>query len=365
MKSCFYLFLFVLLLAGCDPTDDKIEENLTGSEIFESLDEKIQKLLDDHNVSGAQLAIVRDEKLVYSQSYGFANLEESIPVTSQSRFRIASISKPITAVAILKLKEQGLLDLDDPVFGVGAILGTTYGNKPYGEDIKKITVKHLLEHRSGWTNTPNDPMFANLNFTHAQLIGDVLDNRSLTNAPGSTEFYSNFGYSVLGRVIEAVTNKPYSTYVKHEILTPAGITNMEIGGNTYSERLMNEVKYYTQENFDPYQMNVSRMDSHGGWIASAEDLVKLLVRIDRKLSKPDILSNSSLQELYFGYQYWYFFGSLPGTSTVLSRVNDRTGYALLLNSRTLPPNGILEEMNSIVRNELISIPNWPNQDLFK
>ncbi len=258
---------------------------------------------------------------------------QATAASNDDLYRIASISKSITAIAILKLVEDGSLSLDQKVFGSEGVLGWDYGNLPTGSNKDAITVKHLLEHKSGWTNTPNDPMFYNTNYSHTQLITDIVTNRPLTYTPGSTYYYLNFGYCVLGRIIEKVTDMTYENYVKSNILEQCGITDMRIGGNTLNERSPNEVKYYQSE-FSPYAMNVRRMDSHGGWIATATDLARFIVRIDRNNSKPDLISNDLLNELYFGYNNWYFYGSLPGTSAVLSRYNDNFSFAVLVNTRT-------------------------------
>lgn len=331
---------------------------------FTGLDNSISSLMSNYNIPGVQLAIIKDEKIVYRKSFGLADEDSNVLVNDESLFRIASISKPITAIGILKLAEMNLLNLNDTVFGTGGILGTDYGTTPYSNDIEQITVKQLLEHTSGWTNIPFDPMFNNLNFTHNQLISDIIDNRPLTTLPGSTYYYSNFGYCVLGRIIEKVSNTTYESFIKQNLFIPSDITNMEIAGNTIDEIYPSEVVYYDQENFSPYGMNVTRMDSHGGWIASATDLAKFLSKIDRNSSRVDLVNQNSLQELYFGFQNWIFYGSLPGTSTAISRVNDSFGYVILANTRTIPDDGILNNMNTIMQSEISSRSEWPDYDLF-
>lgn len=331
---------------------------------FTGLDNSISSLMSNYNIPGIQLAIIKDEKLVYRKSFGLADEDNSELVNDESLFRIASISKPITAIGILKLVEMNLLNLNDTVFGNGGILGTVYGTTPYSNDIEQITVKHLLEHTSGWTNIPFDPMFNNLNFSHSQLISDMIDNRPLTTSPGSTYYYSNFGYCILGRIIEKVSNTTYETFIKQNLLIPSDITSMEIAGNTLDEIYPNEVVCYDQENFSPYWMNISRMDSHGGWIASATDLAKFLSKIDRNSGREDLVNQISLQELYFGNENWIFYGSLPGTSTAISRVDDSFGFVILANTRTIPFDGILNNMNTVMQAEISSRSKWPDYDLF-
>jgi len=196
------------------------------------------------------------------------------------------------------------------------------------------------------------------------LISDVLDNWPQTYTPGTTYYYLNFGSCVLGRMIEKVTGQSYDSWVSENILAPVGISAMKIGVNTLDERLNNEVVYYDQEGFSPYIMNVNRMDSHGGWIASAEDIVKFLISVDRNGDQPDLVSSSSLNNLYFGFRNWTFYGSLPGTSSVISRMNDVYGFSIITNTRTIPTVNILDEMNNTVNNHINSINIWPDYDLF-
>ncbi len=175
-------------------------------------------------------------------------------------------------------------------------------------------------------------MFSDVTLTQTQLIKDMLANRALTYTPGQTEYYLNFGYCVLGRVIEKVTGKKYDEYVK-TILQDMGITDMVIAGNTLNDRLPNEVKYYQPE-YDPYTMNVTRMDSHGGWLATATDLGRFMVRIDRNSSVQDVVSVDQLSNMYFGYERWAHTGSLPGTSTFIIREDDTFSFVVLANTRS-------------------------------
>lgn len=328
------------------------------------LDNAVKGKMTQYNIPALSLAIVMDEKLVYVQSYGLSDKEASTPASNDDLYRIASVSKPITAIAVLKLVKDGVLNLDAKVFGPDGILGNDYGAPPSGSKKDLITVRHLLEHKSGWTNSPHDPMFTNINYTQFKLITDLLTNRPLASDPGSTYYYLNFGYCVLGRVIEKVANMSYENYVKSTLLQPCGISAMKIGGNTLNERYPGEVKYYQSE-FSPYNMNVKRMDSHGGWIASATDLARFIVKIDRNKSKADLISEDLLDEMYFGYRNWYFYGSLPGTSTILCRLDNTFSFVLLANTRTeSDPNLILNDIYRTIEEEINSISDWPSSDLF-
>lgn len=315
-----------------------------------AIDNSVLTFMSANNVAGISLAITNNEKIVYVKSYGFADREKAEKTTPASLFRIASISKPITSIAILKLAEEKKLSLDDKIFGPKGILKNKYGTKPYKKELTEITVRHLLQHLAGgWSNDKDDPMFTDTARNMDELITFTLDTFPLKNKPGTNYAYSNFGYCLLGRVIETVTEQNYEVYMKNNILAPIGVTDIQVGGNTLSERRKNEVKYYQQNDDDPYSNNVARMDAHGGWIASATDLVKILSHVDGAGNVKDIITPESFKTMITapgaspkyacGWfvdslgNFWHT-GSLPGTRTLLKHTNNGYGYSLLLNTRS-------------------------------
>ena len=245
------------------------------------MDEVVLAFMTAHQVPGISVAVARDGVPVHQKGYGFANRESGEKVTPAHLFRIASVSKPITSVAIFQLIEQGKLKLDDPVFGPGAILGTDYGRPPYKPHVAEIHLKHLLRHTAGgWQNDDSDPMFRNAAMNHRELITWAIDEAPLANAPGEHYAYSNFGYCVVGRVIEKVTGKAYEQHVREAVLARCGVNDMRISGDTRAERARGEVVYYASAGEDAYDMKVRRMDSHGGWLATAPDLVRFATHLD-------------------------------------------------------------------------------------
>ena len=281
------------------------------------IDKKISAYMQQQSVPGLSIAIAKNERLVFAKGFGSADTTTKEPVTPDSLFRVASISKPITAVAVMELVEAGKLKLSQKVFGPGAILGTQYGSKPYSSRVKAITVRHLLSHTSGWSNKVNgqakDPMFMNTGMTQAQLIGWVLDTRPPANPPGTAYEYLNFGFCVLGRVIEKVSGKPYQDYVKSAVLSKCKISRMQIGGDTKAAKKPGEVTYYGS---GAYNLLVRRMDAHGGWIATPIDLLRLLVRVDGFTAKADILSAGDEAAMYKG--------STPNTAATTARCRGRS-----------------------------------------
>jgi CubicO group peptidase (beta-lactamase class C family) len=205
---------------------------------MESYDRLIPRLMAQWEIPGGAVAVVKDGKLLFARGYGYADVETHQPVEADALFRIASVSKPITSVAILKLVDEGKLSLDDHPFAILSDLAAPPGS---AEDprLAGITIRHLLEHSGGWDrDASGDPMF--MSSTIAEALGteapakttDIIRymrGKPLDFDPGTRYVYSNFGYAVLGRVIEKVTGQPYDEYVKSAVLEPMGISRMAIG----------------------------------------------------------------------------------------------------------------------------------------
>ncbi|WP_395747115.1 serine hydrolase domain-containing protein [Prosthecobacter sp.] len=306
-----------------------------------SAEQKIRTIaegfLREHGMQGMSIAYGRDGKIDFEAGYGFADADATEAVTPQHRFRIASVSKPITATAVMQCIEKRLLKADSKVFGPQGILGGDYSG-----DVAAVTVDQLLTHTSGgWANDKNDPMFKNPRMNHAELIAWTLANQKQTHKPGEHFAYSNFGYCVLGRVLEKVHNLPYDKVIAQEVLSKCGITSMDIAGNTLAERRPREVMYVTPKAGAAYGMNVFRMDSHGGWIATAGDLVRFASQLSLLLN-PDSLramTTHGVSESYArGWNVnkapnWWHNGSLPGTTTIMVHTAGGLCWAGLLNGR--------------------------------
>jgi len=165
----------------------------------------------EYNVPGLAIAFTRGGQFVHEAAFGLADRVSGETLTPEHRFRIASISKPITAVAIFTLIEAGKLGLDDRVLGREGVLGEVYGPISSDSRLSRITVDHLLTHTAGgWPNDRSDPMFYESKTEQAALIEATLSNRPPTRDPGTQHAYSNFGYCLLGRVIERVSGSPYA-----------------------------------------------------------------------------------------------------------------------------------------------------------
>ncbi|HEV3042063.1 MAG TPA: serine hydrolase [Candidatus Angelobacter sp.] len=340
---------------------------------------QMQSYMSANNVPGAALAITKDGRLVYAAGFGRANQETGEEAGPTNLFRIASVSKPVTSIAIMKLIESGSLHLTDKVFGPGSILGAQFPTPPNNKKIEQITVKYLLEHVSGLSNAGGDPMFMNLNMNHAQLISWVLNDppHFMTRDANTQEEYLNFGFCLLGRIIEKKSGMSYEQFVKQNVLTPSGITNMVIGANTEAAHKPREVKYYPS---NAYSLNVTRFDSHGGWVASPIDLVRFIVRVDGLPTKPDIISSASHTAMTtdsgikdannndpnygfgWGLPQWHN-GAMDGTIAFLQVLPNGYTYSVVANTR--PANdGFAFNMSGVVQNIVKGVSKWPAYDLF-
>ena len=384
-------------------------------------DELMEGFVRDNEIPGAALAVAKDGRLVYARGFGHADIEQQHPVQPESLFRIASISKPFTAVATLQLVEQGKLRLNDSVFGL-------LPHKPHlatGDTVDprlgQVTIAHLLRHQGGWNRKESiDPLF------HSIEIASVLDKSPpatqddvirfmmgwpLDFDPGERYAYSNLGYCLLGRVIEQVSGRRYGDYMVNDFLKPLGIESMRLARTLPSARAENEVKYYPQgervgiavtgENIGakvsrPYgAWSIESFDSLGGWIASAPDLVRFGSAVDGyeqsgilkektiatmlkrpakghfgndKEGKPDATHYGcgwSVRPVKNGKTNRWHTGGLSGTSTILVLRHDGLCWSVLFNTnQTADGKKPSSKIDPLVHKAADAVTAWPSHNLF-
>ncbi len=379
-----------------------------------SFDRWIESLLAEHAIPGGQLAIARRGKVIYARGFGLADRQEQTPVQPTSLFRIASLSKPITAVAILRLVQQQKLKLEDRVDDVLQIEPHLEPGKSADERWQRITIGQLLTHTGGWDREASyDPMFAYSRV--AQALGTKLPvgtaeiirymrGQPLDHPPGEKYAYSNFGYCLLGRVIEKLAGEGYAPFVQREVFAPLGITAPRIGGSLIDERADNEVHYYTAKDeqatpvVGPHAGDAAHpvplsyggwyheaLDAHGGWIASAADLVRFAAAFDTAAlnsSKP-LLSATLVKQMFtpqatikpgLGYGYgWLSWtppgeaspaqthsGALPCTAAVLLKLRGELNFAVLLNLGQAKSGAFLARgIDSKLASLAAEVKGWP------
>jgi CubicO group peptidase (beta-lactamase class C family) len=383
-------------------------------------DTQMQTFLANYQIPGATFAVTKNGKLVYMRAFGTANRTGTELTQSYHMFRIASLSKQITSIAVMKLIENGQLSLSDKPFGPGGILNADsyFANANITDTrVYNITIQNLLEHSAGWNRdlpmSPSplppypwgygfsDPIDFPLHVT--QALGEAnpvtrramikfLIQKGLDFTPGTGFNYSNIGYLVLGEVIEKKTGLTYGNYVKQNIFAPLGIYDIRLGKNLLADKQEREVEYITNPTFTSLSaygtgqivpleyggVSVEAMDAHGGWIATSRDLVRLLTAVDGFPSRPDILSATTIQTMTTpsatninyakGWSVnssnnWWHNGALHGTASYLVRTNSQYTWAILLNSRSTNSN-FWNAMDGLGWNCVNTTTTFPTHDLF-
>jgi N-acyl-D-amino-acid deacylase len=305
--------------AGATPEAQAIP--MTGQAVSDlaEFDQVMTALMPTWSLPGGQLAVARDGRLVFNRGYGLADVERQEPVQPEALFRSASVAKSITAVAILTLVDAGTLSLADRAF---PLLGfAPAANSTRDPRLDEITVEQLLVHAGGWDSGASfDPQYLPWSRMAAATMGLADPAEAVTIVrfmlgvpldfdPGSKSVYSNFGFNVLGRIIEHVSGQPYGEYVRDHVLTPAGISDMRLGRTRLEDRAPGEVHYYAPpglgrsesvfwgEGYDPVAYGsyyMEALDAHGGWIGSAADLVRFATAVDGQRG-PALLTPASLR----------------------------------------------------------------------
>ncbi|MDQ6781082.1 MAG: beta-lactamase family protein [Candidatus Eremiobacteraeota bacterium] len=356
-------------------------------------------------------AVAKDGRLVYARGFGYADIAKTQPTNSHHRFRIASSSKPVTAVAILRLVQDGKLQLDEPAFARLSHLAAPPG-KHEDPRLRTITVRHLLEHSGGFDSTKTDPQFDALRVaadavgrprpaTPSDLIRYMM-GQPLAFTPGTKYIYSNFGYNVLGRIIEQVSGVGYERHVKEQVLRPIGVHEMEVGRTKPTERLPREVQYWddplTPSYYSVYEddslprtysyggFSMEAIDAHGGWVARSVDLTRFLdavggaeghqllkaETVKRMLDRPQLAQYKTAKHYYAlgwdvtsGELVMSHNGALTwGTATSIARLPNGITYALCFNRLGYD---LVNFVSTLVRESariLSAVASWPEHNLY-
>lgn len=397
---------------------------------LEPFDRLVASFIAEHKVPGAALAVTRNAKLVYARGFGYADREQQEPVQPEALFRIASVSKPITAVAVMQLIEWGKLQLDDRVLDRMNLTPFRVAGADPDPRWKQITVRHCLQHTGGWDRKQSyDPIGKVWDIARALGIRppvtpvDIVRymmGQPLDFAPGERHAYSNLGYLVLGRIIEAVTGAKYEAYVKRQVLAPLGIKTAQLGRALVEHRARGEVRYYDAKNrrgpclFPPRlgeqvpiqygAENLDGFEAHGGWIASAVELAKFATAFDDPMNCPLLgprtieamwarpegaagrEPDGTLKAAFYGCGWsvrpvgktgkantWHT-GLIAGTAALLVRRWDGLNWAILFNtdskagSESAPDPAVGKPLGGLIDGPLHDAANqvqaWPNDDLF-
>jgi N-acyl-D-amino-acid deacylase len=375
---------------------------------------------------GAGVAVARHGKLVYARGFGFADEEKKAPVQPDSLFRLASISKPITAAGVMLLVEHEKVKLDDPVLKYIKLKPAVPPGGSFDKRWEKVTVRQCLHHTGGWDRDKKsgfdkggfDPIGVPGRISRALSLNgpptpdDIVRymmGHPLDFDPGAKMVYSNLGYLVLGRVIEEATGQKYEPWVKKHVLAPVKATGMALGRGVPEKRPKAEVHYYDskarkgpclypprtgqQVPLPDGAENIEGFEAHGGWVASAVDLVRFASAFDYGRKSPLLAAetlkevwarpggaagfdaNKKPRDVYYGCGWevrpvgnagnvsaWHS-GLISGSSTLLVRRFDGLNWAVLFNTDAdadgkRPADLIDEPMHAAAD----AVKKWPEGD---
>ncbi len=381
MMCSFILLFFMSVSQSAEVTLPKKNFNPV------ALEEMMLGFIAENNLPGASVAVAHHGKVVFAAGFGYAELPDEkngnrgVPAAPGSLYRIASISKPITSIAIMQLVEKKKLNLTDKVTDIIKFDPFLEGDAKPDMRWKEITIAQLLSHTGGFDRAKSfDPMFKSVQIAKAfnkpapaskEDVIRYMMGRKLDFNPGERFAYSNLGFCLLGRVIEKISNQTYNDYVAENIFKPLGINEIKPGKSLAAQRQPNEVVYYppfpskANSVFPPYEPvdiaygshDHESLDAVGGWIASARSLVQLASSLDDDaltrvlgkeatkvmFSKHTVHKDEKTSPTFYALGWnvrpvenslkantWHN-GALSGTSTLLVRRHDGYTWAVLFN----------------------------------
>ena len=396
------------------PLNHLITNAMSDHEQTRRFDVAIERFMRYWGIKGGSFALMRNDSLIYAKGYGYANIEDSVKCEVKHIFRIASVSKLITAVAVMRLCENGSLSPDTKVFGADGILNDSTFLNCRDKKISKVTVEHLLRHLGGFANPHGDAAFNRdlvARFLDKELplsMDDMVEYATrirLRARPGEWFDYSNLGYIVLSKVIEKASGMSYEEYVKDSVLAPIGCHDIHLAENYSTSLRENEVSYYEVKEAEPVPSydgcdtlvmkslggnDVRGLYGAGGWVASPVELVKLVAAINEHPGKASFLSRESIDFMTPLGKYerpagwssitsreWQRSGSMSGTSALVkvhkvkvksaAADNRYDHYCWVFISNSSSWNGpqLSRQMNRSITRAMERVKEWPRVDLFE
>ncbi len=317
---------------------------------------------------GVVVGVVSDQELVWAKGFGFADINAKLPMTPTTKFRMASHSKMFTAVAIMQLREEGKLRLDDPV---DKYL-TWFKGKPAGDDDGPITIEQLLSHSSGLQREAGDH-WTSFEFPTGDELRRLYADRHAAFAPSVRWKYSNLAYAVAGMIIEEVSGERWADYVDRNIFKPLGMLASSVDKNVpglavpYGRRMPDGSREVL-----PF-VDARGMAAATGVTSNLEDMAKFVSAQFRKGPRggAQIVSTGSLREMHrvrsveenwtsgtgLGFDvsrikdrtYVGHGGGYPGNTThTLIQLEDKVGVIVLTNTNDSNPSDIARQLMATV-----------------
>lgn len=386
---------------------------MTGTSASEmrDFDEKIIALMQKWKIPGGTVAIVQNGKLVYARGYGFSDKEKKQPMQPDSKFRIGSISKVITATAVLKLVQEKKLSLEAPAFKLLDLPQERDPSRRPEDRVWLISIRNLLQGTGGWDrNAAGDPMFQPIAHQAAQEYSNSLRPtaraiiryqacRRLDFNPGTRFCYSNLGFSILGELIRKASGKSYAEYVKSELFTPMkiemlpGKTRQAAAGEVFyfpyegeqlGPAIMPNVRGYVPLEYGG-DFYLEAMTADCGWVASSIEVANFVSCLfgeqgkEKQILSPELvklmLCRSNIdqwqgKDSYFGMAWEVRSpkknqdltikkeGSLPGLTSEVIHKMDNCNLAIAFNTRPKMSTAFQEDLDKILEEQLTKHRAW-------
>ena len=385
--------------------NDTLTNCMSDAPALEGMEKELKRYFERWELNGAQIAVSRGDSLLYAKGFGWADKEAGQEMQPSNIMRLASVSKLLTAVGIMKLVDDKKIKLSEHVFGAKGILNdTAFTNVIKDPRYFDITVEQLLRHKAGFTTGAGDPRFSTRYIMMQNRLTEAPDNKTLMKillkrrlgfTPGTAKRYSNVGYTLLSMIIEKKTRMSYEQFMTDSIFRPAGCFDLHIAGNYPKDRRSNEVKYYMHKGSEPVleynnsgrmvekcygENDIPRLQGAGAWCGSAAELSRFVAAIDLVPGAKDILSKGAIEfmtrempdyDFSIGWNFtpangpWIRTGSLSGTSAIILRYPDTECWILITNTSTWKGHGFSKDTMRLfekLRKEYSS--KFPKRNLF-
>jgi CubicO group peptidase (beta-lactamase class C family) len=328
MKTLLYTTIALLICFACVQKSSELSSTQQSAQVYSTprfsdsssfekmkdafpvIEEIFRDQMEKNHYPSIAFGVIADGKMVYSGSFGSANIEGKISSDTQSRYRVASMSKSFTALAIMKLRDEGKLNLLDPV---SKYIPEINNAGALTSDAPPINIQHLLTMSAGFPedNPWGDRQLADTDEDLLKLIGDKI---SFSNVPGTTFEYSNLGFALLGKIITNVSGMPYQQYVTENIMKPIGMNDSRWEYDQVpKEKLANGYRWEDDTWKEEALLHDGAYGAMGGLICTIEDFSKyvalhLSAWPPRNDAETGPLKRSSLREMH---QPWRFNNLFP------------------------------------------------------
>jgi CubicO group peptidase (beta-lactamase class C family) len=391
-------FLACLLTCPPAPAATPPAHGVVGKGL-EAIDAAMMETIEKQHFMGASVALAKDGRLVFARGYGWADYHAKRPMRPATPVNLASVSKALTGVAILRLADEGKLRLDD---GMLDLLGRR--GPGLNPRLKEVTPRMLLFHTSGWAGGKDAPAGARVQERDAALGKGPLDTDQVVRFllahppetdPGTHAHYSNLGYMAAGAVIARVTGESYAEAVQENVLRPLGIRHVRLGANK-PDYLPREARRYVAGQTKALPGGTwQQFGPAGGWVASSVDMARFLTGLTGSRTGKPFLSKRMMDEMvsappglktrpdgsHFGLGWdkvwkegerygWLKNGGTGGISTMIIHRPDGLDIVVLVNSGNGPHKekpAVPPEARFVreIQRLLPGVKEWPDADYFK